>query len=445
MIPCSAATVIGIVCDAAVASRPELRSCARYSALNEPEPQPSSGFSRARSTPPSIRSKRPDVASFERVGVVDVELQRAPEREHDHGADHDRAAAPARRRPCRRSAATPAPAGPSSSAAKLDCESVVISPPHSTTSAAIVQRQRARPLRPQQHARQPDHHQREEAPVDVRVEEQRVDPEVLLDLVGGDHLRVQQQVARLELPEADRGEDERQRHERAAAPGQPPRRPLQPAQEREQQRERHVEEHDLLERLRAVLGVDGLHARRARSRPSAPTRARPRARRASPAWRARQPRDQPRQRAGADHDVQRHEQVRGAPARLHRDAERQRGQREPRRAPRAGARTATPARPSRPAPTAAATSASAPRSRTDSSCGESQISATSSTGVSTSAPSIAHARPRTVRPSTAPAASAAATHHAGDQHPRPGRPRCRSSARSGSSAARRAGCRRCCG
>ena len=41
-----------------------------------------------------------------------------------------------------------------------------------------------------------------------------------------------------ELPEADRGERDRQRHEHAAAPGQLARRPVQPAQQREEQRER---------------------------------------------------------------------------------------------------------------------------------------------------------------------------------------------------------------
>ena len=89
-----------------------------------------------------------------------------------------------------------------------------------------------------------------------------------------------------------------------------------------------------------------------------------------------------------------------------------------RRRTRAGARTATPA------PPIAADADAPPRrararpwSRTVSTCGESQISATSSTGVSTSAPSIAHARPRTVRPSTAPAASSAASDHARDEHP----------------------------
>ena len=100
--------------------------------------------------------------------------------------------------------------------------------------------------------------------------------------------------------------------------------------------------------------------------------------------------------------------VRRRSARLHRDAERQRGQRrhahhsrpageQPRQTAhhdqpdargRQRQRTAVAQRPIR---------------------GEFQISPTSSTGVTISAPSIAHARPRTVRPSTAPAASAAAT------------------------------------
>ena len=68
----------------------------------------------------------------------------------------------------------------------------------------------ARPRRPDQHRRQPDHHDRQEAPVDVGVEEQRVDAEVRLELVGGDDLRVQEQVARRVLDEADAREGQRQ-------------------------------------------------------------------------------------------------------------------------------------------------------------------------------------------------------------------------------------------
>ena len=86
---------------------------------------------------------------------------------------------------------------PASRAAKLDCESVSTRPPHSTRQAGGRERQGPRAPRPQQHSGEAEHDQGEEAPVDVRVEEQRVDPEVLLDLVGGDHLRVQQQRARL--------------------------------------------------------------------------------------------------------------------------------------------------------------------------------------------------------------------------------------------------------
>ena len=83
------------------------------------------------------------------------------------------------------------------------------------------------------------------------------------------------------------GEHEREHDEHAAAPGQPPRRPLQPAQQREQQRERHVEEHDLLERLRAVARRRRPAARRARSPPSSTHSSAPeRSRGRRPAWRA---------------------------------------------------------------------------------------------------------------------------------------------------------------
>ena len=136
--PCSAATVIGIVCEAFVASRPELFSCARYSALNDPAPQPSSGFSRARSMPPRIRSKRPEVA-------LSIEPE-SPRSSRSAPGNANTSTAPATTTASAGSATTLAPqrshastARPSSSAAKLDCESVVISPPQSTTSATIVQ------------------------------------------------------------------------------------------------------------------------------------------------------------------------------------------------------------------------------------------------------------------------------------------------------------------
>ena len=444
MIPCSAATVIGIVCEADVASRLELCSWRRYSALKLPEPQPSSGLSRARSTPPRIRSKRPEVALSSDLESPRSSRSAAAEGEHDHRPRRRPPPAPGTitTLPPQRSQASTA--RPSSSAAKLDCESVVSSPPHRTASATIVQRQAARALGPQQHARQPDHHQRQEAPVDVRVEEQRVDAEVLLDLVGGDHLRVQQQAARLELPEADRGEHQRQHDERAAAPGQLARRPRQPAQQREEQRERHVEEDDLLERLRAVVGVDRLQRVEHDRRRAAPTPARPSAPRACAGVARREPRHEPGQRARADHDVERHEQVRRAPARLHRHAERQRRQRQRRRA-RPGRRANRHASaPIAASPTAAAASASAPRSRTRLDLRR--------------VPDLGHQQHRRQheraehrpRPPAHRCARAPRRRRARRRAPCPRparrrrRPPYRSSRRTGSSARRRAGCRRCC-
>ena len=82
MMPCSAATVIGIVCEADVASRPDaslVRAVLGVEAARAPAEQRL--LARERRRPPSISSKRPDVASFERVGVVDVEPQRARERD----------------------------------------------------------------------------------------------------------------------------------------------------------------------------------------------------------------------------------------------------------------------------------------------------------------------------------------------------------------------------
>ena len=222
-------------------------------------------------------------------------------------------------------------------------------------------------------------------------------------------------------------------------------RPRQPAQQREQQRERDVEEHDLLERLGAVLGVDGLHRVEHDRRPSAPTRARPSAPRAPrPAWRARQPRDQPRQRAGADHDVQRDEQVRGAPARLHGHAERQRGQRGhaqhrgPAREQEGQRRPSRPGRPRpRPAPAprgrARTRAAASPRSRRPAAPASARARRASPTRAR--APSGPGRRPPRAPP-RAPCRRSA---------PRPGRRPCHHGRSSGSSAARRAGCRRCCG
>ena len=237
---------------------------------------------------------------------------------------------------------------PSSSAAKLDCESVVISPPQSTTSAAIVSASERGRLAQISTLASPIITSARKRPKmfgSKNSELTRKYSSTWLEAITfgfSSRCRVWNSQKPIAVKISASSDD------RAAAPGQRPRRPVQPAQEREQQRERHVEEHDLLERLRAVLRVHGLHRVEHDPAHQHPLqRARALARLLAGVAR-RQPRDQPRQRARADHDVERDEQVRGAPARLDRDAERQRGQRGDAQHRRAGARTGRPARPSPP-------------------------------------------------------------------------------------------------
>ena len=145
-IPCSAATVTGIVCDADTARRLEASSWRRYSRANDADPWPSTGASPNRRSPPAMRSTRPLVA---RSAEADEPRSRctAP------GATITKATATTARAPAtsavwralqRRAASTPSPA---SSAAKLDCENVTSSPPQSTASTtppATASRVRAR-------------------------------------------------------------------------------------------------------------------------------------------------------------------------------------------------------------------------------------------------------------------------------------------------------------
>ena len=170
-------------------------------AANEPEPQPATGrvAAQAQAAVDQVVATRGGLV--ERLGGAEVDPQRAGKATTSTAASRPRRRSARPRASRQRSRASTA--RPTSSAAKLDCESVSSRPPHRTASTAAARRV-SRRRRPQQHAGERDHHQRQEAPVDVRIEEQRVDAEVLLDLVRGDHLRVQQQLARLVLPEADR-------------------------------------------------------------------------------------------------------------------------------------------------------------------------------------------------------------------------------------------------
>ena len=216
----------------------------------------------------------------------------------------------------------PSTARPTSSAAKLDCESVSTSPPNrnASTSEAHATCARARGAS-SIHGDEQHHHDRQEAPVDVRVEEQRVDAEVVLELVGGDDLRVEEQVARRVLDEADR----RERH---GEPGRAPPGSGRPAawstcrrrEQHEQHGERDVEEDDVLERAAGVGRVGRLHRVEDERRGQRPLQAARLLRRVLDA--PADPRRRPRQRAGRDDEVERQQQVRGRAADRDRDAER---------------------------------------------------------------------------------------------------------------------------
>ena len=86
------------------------------------------------------------------------------------------------------------------------------------------------------------HHEHQEASVDARVEEDRVDAEVVVVLVRGDELRVQEQALAVVLDEPDPGQHDRDRDEDQQRAAQQARRPAHFPQQHEQQRERHVEE-----------------------------------------------------------------------------------------------------------------------------------------------------------------------------------------------------------
>ena len=198
---------------------------------------------------------------------------------------------------------------------------------------------RPSPARVQDHRRQQDHHEREEPPEDVRVEEHRVDREVRVQLVGGDQLRVQEDRLGLVLDEPDQREQHRQPGEQREAAPRQPLRPVESAQQAVGERERHVEEHHLLERgreLRRVGRLERVQDHVAGEQPLEPPDGAVAGRasagaggaRSQVAWTRWRPPPQrghdERQRAGGDDEVQRHEQVRGDAAGLDRNPERER-------------------------------------------------------------------------------------------------------------------------
>ena len=129
--PCSAATVIGIVCDAAEARALDVFSWRRYSRRKDPAPQPGD-----RPVARELDAARDERRAPARDGVGRlVDPDRARRREHDDGAgDRERGRRPPRRDP-RPSVSAPSTVRPASSAVNDDCESVSTRPAHSSTSA----------------------------------------------------------------------------------------------------------------------------------------------------------------------------------------------------------------------------------------------------------------------------------------------------------------------
>ena len=182
------------------------------------------------------------------------------------------------------------------------------------------------------------------------------------------------------------------------------RRPLQPAEQPEEQRERDVEEHHLLQRLLEVRRVHRLdpvendeepeQARDPGAEPHGETASGRRfgldVRRGVLCER----RDDDRERPGRDDEIQRDEQVRRCGSGLDRDAEREARSRRAARAASDGGGSGARAAAMTASPTAAPITASSGWRWTMWSWGECQMSASSRTGASTSAPSIASARDR---------------------------------------------------
>ena len=183
------------------------------------------------------------------------------------------------------------------------------------------------------HGAQRGDRQRQVAPEDVRVEEQRVDPEVDVQLVGVEELGIEEQIARVRT---GRSRSAAQTTATVGDHGEhPPEQgtaPLDLGEQHEQGRERNQEEADVLDRVGDVLGVGGLdRVEDQRCREQAPKPERPRVR--VPGARRRVPgarRSALEQRAGdhsgRDHEVERDEQVRGLAADLERDPQGQDGE-----------------------------------------------------------------------------------------------------------------------
>jgi hypothetical protein len=163
----------------------------------------------------------------------------------------------------------------------------------------------------------------EEAPVDRRVVEDRVDAEERRVRVPDDHLRVPEDVARRVLVDADRGERERHRDQLQREEGHPAAIPREACEQDREQTERKVERDDGDRALTEVVRPEQREPRPADERGQRPGDPSELARAAVPA----QELDHEHERGRRDHQVQRQQEVRLRVADVHRDPGRDAGER----------------------------------------------------------------------------------------------------------------------
>jgi len=135
--PCSAAIVIGIVCDAEAARRELEFSRSRKRSANDPEPKPQTGRSMNMSSPPPSSSNRPLVALSSGFSEF-VSMPTCP----GAATTTISAISPTAPTPARtghgRQRTQAITISPTIRAAKLDCENVSTSPPQSRARTSAV-------------------------------------------------------------------------------------------------------------------------------------------------------------------------------------------------------------------------------------------------------------------------------------------------------------------
>ena len=195
--------------------------------------------------------------------------------------------------------------------------------------------ERARVQRDHQDRQHRDH---QEAPVDRRVPEQRVDPVERRVDVPDEHLRVPEDVAVDPLLDPDRGEDDRHQGQLGVQGEHPAAAPVETGERNGEQAEGEVEGEEL---DRALANVLAPGEREAAPRDEGGERQRDRAELARPRVAAQELPGQ-RERRGGDHRVERHEQVRLGRPDGHRDPRGDAGERRQGQQPRPAAKQGGP-------------------------------------------------------------------------------------------------------